>query len=110
MSDSAPAENDWTYEAAREAANRRLMDQISTVIEAGTAVGVAIASAMQPVIEAMTSFMRAAIGQGALIGEPVPDEVQIVKPAKGYSTWYGWRDGRWAPVHRVKGVGWVWSR
>lgn len=42
-------------------------------------------------------------------GLPVEAGTRIVKPAKGGKTFFGWRDDRWAPVHRVKGVGWVWS-
>jgi len=42
-------------------------------------------------------------------GLPVEAGTRIVKPARGGKTFFGWRDGCWVPVHRVQGVGWVWS-
>jgi hypothetical protein len=41
--------------------------------------------------------------------EPVPAGSQIVHPAKHTQTSLAWRNGRWAPVHRERGIGWVWS-
>jgi hypothetical protein len=33
-----------------------------------------------------------------------------VRPKQHASTWLAWRDNRWVPVHRVKDIGWVWSK
>lgn len=40
---------------------------------------------------------------------PVPSGTQIIRPYKGSATFHAWRDGRWAPVSREQGTGWVWS-
>ena len=39
----------------------------------------------------------------------LPSGTQIVRPAKGSSTFLAWRDGQWTPVHREHGSGWMWS-
>lgn len=40
---------------------------------------------------------------------PVPSGTQIVRPARGGATFLAWHDGRWRPVRRQHGSGWVWS-
>ena len=45
----------------------------------------------------------------AQVGQPIPTDVRPVRPKRHATTWLAWRDNRWAPVHRVKGLGWVWS-
>jgi hypothetical protein len=42
--------------------------------------------------------------------EVVPVGSQIVHPAKQTQTSLAWRDGRWMPVHRERGIGWVWGK
>jgi hypothetical protein len=53
-------------------------------------------------------------GNPAQISSPIPAETRVVRPTgkqhrKGTATWLAWREDRWVPIHRVAGIGWVWS-
>lgn len=87
-----------------------------------------VADRVAPAVDAVTNVLHEA-GQAAQSaahlgrrGEParsepqpdagpelVPAGTQIVRPAKGSSTFLAWRDGQWTPVSREQGVGWIWS-
>lgn len=76
-----------------------------------------VGAALETVTEALHGASEAAHRLGARFSpaEPetpsslVPSGSVIVRPKRGSRTFLAWRDGRWAPVHREHGVGWVWS-
>jgi hypothetical protein len=83
----------------------------------------AVADRVAPAVDAVTSAFhdagqvaahirgREAVSQEADSPdvEPVPSGTQIVRPPKGGTEFHAWRDGRWVPVRREHGVGWVWG-
>lgn len=85
------------------------------------AVHDAVAGRVGPAVGAVTSAFHGAGQAASHLRErwhpteeasgptPVPAGAQIVRPARGGVTFLAWRNGQWAPVHRVHGTGWVWS-
>ena len=85
----------------------RLLDRVSDAAERVGDVGQAIVEGVQERVEQLTSrFHRE---EPSYAGQPIPADIRPVRPKKGSSIWLAWRAGRWVPVHRVKGIGWVWS-
>ena len=86
----------------------RLVDQVSEAAERIGDAGHAIVEGVQERVERVVSrFQREGPSP---VGQPIPADVRPVKPKKNSSTWLAWREDRWVPVHRVKDIGWVWSK
>ena len=102
MTDDSRA-NDESSENIAE----RLLDRVSDAAEKVGDVGQVIVGGVQERVEQLTSrFHRE---EPSSVGQPIPAEIRPVRPKKGSSMWLAWRGSRWVPVHRVKGIGWVWS-
>jgi hypothetical protein len=102
----------------------RLGDVVQAVQDAVADRVAPVADRVAPAVDAVTSALHEA-GQTAshLVGrqeqtpepepetapELVPDGTQIIRPAKGSSTFHAWRDGQWVPVYRAQGAGWFWG-
>jgi hypothetical protein len=85
----------------------RLLDRVSDAAERVGDVSQAIVEGVQERVEQLTSrFHRE---EPSYVGQPIPTDIRPVRPKKGSSLWLAWRESRWVPVHRVKGLGWVWS-
>jgi hypothetical protein len=85
----------------------RLIDRVSDAAERVSEAGHVIADGVQGRVEHLTSLLhREELTQ---VGQLLPGDVRPVRPKRHGSTWLAWRDNRWAPVRRVKDVGWVWS-
>ena len=81
----------------------RVVDAAGQIGEAGHA----IVEGVQDRVEQLTSrWQREDPPQ---VGQPIPVDVRPVRPKRHATTWLAWRDNRWVPVHRDKGLGWVWS-
>lgn len=85
----------------------RLIDHVAEAAERIGDAGHAIVEGVQERVERVVS--RFHHDEPSIIGQPIPDDVRPVRPKKNSSTWLAWREDKWVPVHRVKGVGWVWS-
>ena len=81
----------------------RVVDAAGQIGEAGHA----IVEGVQDRVEQLTS--RSQREDPPQVGQPIPVDVRPVRPKQHATTWLAWRDNRWVPVHRVKGLGWVWS-
>jgi hypothetical protein len=93
-------------ERARNIADR-LIDRVSDAAERMGEAGHAVVDGVQDRVEQLTSLMHRV--EPPHVGQPIPVDVRPVRPKRHASTWLAWRENRWAPVHRVKDVGWVWS-
>jgi hypothetical protein len=93
-------------ERARNIADR-LIDRVSDAAERMGEAGHAVVDGVQDRVEQLTSLMHRE--EPPHVGQPIPVDVRPVRPKRHASTWLAWRENRWAPVHRVKDVGWVWS-
>ncbi len=85
----------------------RLLDRVSDAAERVGDVGHAIVEGVHDRVEQLTS--RFHHEEPTDVGQLIPADIRPVRPKKGSSMWLAWRGGRWVPVHRVKGIGWVWS-
>ena len=81
----------------------RVVDAAGQIGEAGHA----IVEGVQDRVEQLTS--RSQREDPPQVGQPIPTDVRPVRPKRHATTWLAWRDNRWVPVHRDKGLGWVWS-
>ncbi len=89
----------------------RLVDRVTHLADAIPSpgeVGSAISEAISQVGDRILHRQEEATPP-VLAGSPVGPDTRIIKPPKHGKTFYGWRNDRWAPVHRERGVGWVWS-
>lgn len=85
----------------------RLLDRVSDAAERVGDLGNAFVEGVQERVEHLTSrFHREGPSS---VGQPMSADVRPVRPKKVSPMWLAWRGSRWVPVHRVKGVGWVWS-
>ena len=101
------ADDQQTNEESSQNIAERLMDRVSDTVERVGDAGHAIVEGVQERVEQLTSHFHRE--EPSPVGQPIPADIRPVRPKKGSSTWLAWRDGQWVPVHRVKGVGWVWS-
>jgi hypothetical protein len=83
-----------------------VIDQVSGAVER-IAAGHTIADWVQDRVDQLTSLMHRE--EATQVGQPAPVGIRPMRPEQHASTWPTWSDNRWVPVHRVKGVGWVWS-
>jgi hypothetical protein len=81
----------------------RVVDAAGQIGEAGHA----IVEGVQDRVEQLTARWHRE--DPSQVGQPIPADVRPVRPKQHATTWLAWRDNRWVPVHRVKGLGWVWS-
>ena len=72
-------------------------------------VGRGVAESIKAGVDSVGALLHPASAPETPRGQPVPSHIRPVRPKKDSSTWLAWRDGHWAPVHREKGVGWVWT-
>jgi len=86
----------------------RLIDRVSDAAEHLGEAGHTIVEGVQERVEQLTS--RRHHEDLLQVGQPIPADVRPVRPKRHASTWLAWRDNRWVPVHRVKDLGWVWSK
>jgi hypothetical protein len=87
----------------------QLMGRVSDATARVGDVGHAIVEGVQERVEQVTSHFRRDELEPSQVGQPIPSDIRPVRPKKGSSMWLAWRGTQWAPVHRVKDVGWVWS-
>lgn len=81
------------------------LEMVQMFEAAGRAIGDALLEAFSGIVGVVTQFVDAFTDTPM----PVPPGTQIVKPARGGKTFLAWRGNCWVPVHRQRGVGWLWS-